>query len=160
MLKLFCPLKNKNKIMKDDVIKLRERTGAGVMDCKRAIEDAKGDFDAAVSLIMERGLSKVEKRADREAGAGVIFSFVHNDRIGVLLDMRAETDFVVHSDPFKDLVREVAMQIAAMNPENVEALLSEPYIKDDKRTIKDLINEVIAKVGENVKVKTFARIEV
>ncbi len=129
------------------------------MDCKRALEEAGGDFDRAIAIIHEKGIVKVEKRADREAGAGVIFSYVHNDRIGVLLDLRAETDFVVHSDPFKELVREVAMQIAAMAPENVDELLAEPYIKDDKRTVKDLINEVIAKVGENVKVKTFCRIE-
>lgn len=129
------------------------------MDCKRALTDAKGDFDAAVALIGERGLSKVEKRADREAGAGMIFSYVHNDRIGVLVDMRAETDFVVHSDPFKEAIREIAMQIAAAAPENVEALLAQPYIKDESKTVKDIVNEVIAKVGENVKVRTFSRIE-
>ncbi|TSC60368.1 MAG: elongation factor T [Parcubacteria group bacterium LiPW_15] len=145
--------------MDDSIVRLREKTGAGVMDCKRALTDAKGDFDAAVALIGERGLSKVEKRADREAGAGMIFSYVHNDRIGVLVDMRAETDFVVHSDPFKEAIREIAMQIAAAAPENVEALLAQPYIKDESKTVKDIVNEVIAKVGENVKVRTFSRIE-
>ncbi len=145
--------------MNDEIVKLREKTGAGVMDCKRALTDAKGDFDAAVALIGERGLVKVEKRADREAGAGMIFSYVHNDRIGVLVDMRAETDFVVHSDPFKETIREIAMQVAAAAPENVEALLSQPYIKDESKTVQDLVNEVIAKVGENVKVRTFSRIE-
>ncbi len=129
------------------------------MDCKRALTDAKGDFDAAVALIGERGLAKVEKRADREAGAGMIFSYVHNDRIGVLVDMRAETDFVVHSDPFKETIREIAMQVAAAAPENIEALLAQPYIKDESKTVQDLVNEVIAKVGENVKVRTFSRIE-
>ena len=145
--------------MNDEIVRLREKTGAGVMDCKRALTDAKGDFDAAVALIGERGLVKVEKRADREAGAGMIFSYVHNDRIGVLVDMRAETDFVVHSDPFKETIREIAMQVAAAAPENVEALLSQPYIKDESKTVQDLVNEVIAKVGENVKVRTFSRIE-
>ena len=145
--------------MNDEIVRLRENNGAGVMECKRALTDAKGDFDAAVALIGERGLVKVEKRADREAGAGMIFSYVHNDRIGVLVDMRAETDFVVHSDPFKETIREIAMQVAAAAPENVEALLSQPYIKDESKTVQDLVNEVIAKVGENVKVRTFSRIE-
>ncbi len=129
------------------------------MDCKKALEDAKGDIKEAKKIIHEKGLAKVEKRADRVAGAGVIFSYVHNERIGVLVDVRAETDFVVHSDPFKDMVREVAMQVAAMGAENVEALLAQPYIKDEKKTVKDLVNEVIAKVGENIKVRAFSRLE-
>lgn len=146
--------------MNDDILKLREVTGAGVMDCKRALEDAKGDFEAAKQIIHEKGVAKVEKRADREAGAGMIYSYVHNERIGVLVDARAETDFVVHSEPFKEMVREVAMQVAAMAPENLEELLAQPYIKDDKKTIQDLVNSVIAKVGENVKIRTFSRISI
>ncbi len=146
--------------MKDEIIKLRETTGAGVMECKRAFEEAGGDFDKAIAIIKERGLAKVEKRSDREAGAGMIFSYVHNDRIGVLVDMRAETDFVVHSDPFKETIREIAMQIAAMSPENMEELLAQPYIKDPNRTVQDLVNDVIAKVGENVKVRTFSRLAI
>jgi len=146
--------------MNDNILKLREVTGAGVMDCKRALEDAKGDFEAAKQIIHEKGIAKVEKRADREAGAGMIFSYVHNERIGVLVDARAETDFVVHSEPFKEMVREVAMQVAAMAPENLEELLTQPYIKDDKKTIQDLVNSVIAKVGENVKIRTFSRISI
>jgi elongation factor Ts len=144
--------------MNDEILKLREITSAGVMDCKRALEEAKGDFELAKKIIHEKGLAKVEKRADREAGAGMIYSYVHNERIGVLVDARAETDFVVHSEPFKEMVREVAMQIAAMGPENLEQLLAQPYIKDDKKTIQDLVNEVIAKVGENVKIRTFSRV--
>lgn len=130
------------------------------MECKRAFEEAGGDFDKAIAIIKERGLAKVEKRSDREAGAGMIFSYVHNDRIGVLVDMRAETDFVVHSDPFKETIREIAMQIAAMSPENMEELLAQPYIKDPNRTVQDLVNDVIAKVGENVKVRTFSRLAI
>ncbi len=143
-----------------DIQKLREITGAGVMDCKRALSDAKGNFDAAMALLREKGLEKVEKRAGRSAGAGLIHSYVHNGRIGVLLDLRAETDFVVRSDPFRHLAHELAMQIAAAAPKDTKELLSQPYIKDESRTVKDLVNEVIAKVGENVKVEQFSRIEI
>jgi elongation factor Ts len=143
-----------------EVMKLREVTGAGVMDCKKALTDAGGDFDKAKALIGERGLAKVEKRAGRDTGAGLIESYVHNERIGVLLEIRAETDFVVRSEPFRALAKEVAMQISAMNPESVEALLAQPYMRDDKKTILDLVNDVIARVGENVKITKFFRAEV
>lgn len=139
--------------------KLRDVTGAGVMECKKAFEDAHGDFDRAVLLIRERGLLTVEKRQDRTTGAGLILSYVHNDRIGVLLDLRAETDFVVRSDPFRELARELVMQIAAMKPENVEALMAQPYIKDESTTVADVIKGVIARVGENIRVNTFCRME-
>lgn len=141
------------------VQKLREATGAGVMDCYRALQEAGDDFDAAVKVIREKGFSKVEKRADRETGAGVIHSYLHNGRIGVLLNLRAETDFVVRSEPFQELAHELAMQIAASAPKDVEALLAEPYIKDESRTVKDLVTEVIAKTGENVSIKEFSRLE-
>ncbi|MBU6500981.1 MAG: translation elongation factor Ts [Patescibacteria group bacterium] len=148
------------KINPSDIQKLREITGAGVMDCQKALKDSEGNLDKAMSIIRERGLEKVEKRAGREAGAGLVHSYVHNERIGVLVDLRAETDFVVRSDPFQNLVHELAMQIAAVAPENVEELLKQPYIKDESRTVADIVNEVIAKVGENVKINKFSRIEV
>lgn len=150
----------KMKIKSQDVQKLRGATGAGVMDCQKALKDADGDFDRAASIIRERGLEKVEKRAGREAGAGLVRSYVHNDRIGVLLDLRAETDFVVRSEPFQKLAHELAMQIAAAAPETVEELLKQPYIKDESRAVADIVNEVIAKVGENVKINKFSRMEV
>ncbi len=148
----------KNK--KEEIKKLRELTGAGVMDCTRALSDAGGSLDAAVDLIRERGLLKVEKRSGRETGAGLVHSYVHNGRIGVLVDLRAETDFVVRSDPFQNLVHELAMQIAASAPADTESLLSQPYIKDESRTVKDIIGDVIAKVGENITVNQFYRIEI
>ena len=129
------------------------------MECKQAIADSKGDFDAAIKLIHERGLAKVEKRAGREAGAGLIQSYVHNERIGVILDVRAETDFVVRSEPFKKLARDLAMQIAAAGPANVEELLKQPYIKDESRTVDEIIKLTIAQVGENIQVRTFSRLE-
>lgn len=142
-----------------DVQKLRELTGAGVMDCKRALEDAKGDFDTAIKLINERGIIKAEKKATRATGAGYLESYIHNGRVGVLMEIRCETDFVAHSDPFKALAKELSMQIAAMNPENTDVFLKQPYIRDDKVTIDQLIKNTIAKVGENIKVERFCRYE-
>ena len=146
-------------ITSSDVQKLREATGAGVMDCQRALKDAAGNFDAALNIIRERGLLKMEKRAGRSTGAGLIHSYVHNSRIGVLLDLRAETDFVVRSEPFKTLAHELAMQIAAVPPTNMDELLGQPYIKNESRTVKDIIGDVIAKVGENITVNGFYRME-
>jgi len=143
----------------ETVQKLRELTGAGVMECKKALDESKGDFDAAVKIIHERGLVKVEKRADRETGAGLIKSYVHNERIGVLIDMRAETDFVVRSEPFRNLAQELVMQLAAVSAETVDEFLAQPYIRDESKTVSDLLKDVIARVGENVRVNKLYRIE-
>jgi len=143
----------------DAVQKLREATGAGVMDCYRALQESNGDFDKAVGIIREKGFSKAEKRADRETGAGLIQTYLHNGRIGVLLNLSAETDFVVRSDPFQELAHELTMQIAASAPKDVEQLLAQPYIKDESKTVGDLVNEVIAKTGEKIAVKEFSRME-
>lgn len=151
---------SKNTISAEAVQKLREATSAGVMDCRKALMEANGDFDTAVKIIHEKGLSKVEKRAGRETGAGLVHAYVHNGRIGVLLDLRAETDFVVRSEPFQKLAHELAMQISAMAPKDTEELLGQPYIKDEGKTVKDLVTDVIAKVGENVIVNQFYRLEV
>ena len=151
---------NQNNVTAEAVQKLREMTSAGVMDCRKALIEANGDIDAAVKIIREKGLAKVEKRADRETGAGLVQSYVHNERIGVLLRLSAETDFVVRSEPFRTLAHDLAMHIAAAAPKDVEELLAQPYIKDESRDGKDVIGEVIAKVGENVTVGEFYRIEV
>lgn len=148
------------KFSTEDIQKLREATGAGVMDCRRALEEADGDFERAAALIREKGIFKVEKRASRETGAGLIHSYVHNERIGVLIDLRAETDFVVRSEPFRKLIHELAMQIAATAPKNIEELLSQPYIKDETKKVSDLIGEVMSAVGENIKINNFYRMEV
>jgi elongation factor Ts len=142
-----------------DVQKLRALTGAGIMECKKCLEEAKGDLKKAATLISERGLAKADKRADRETGAGLVQSYVHNDRVGALVEIRSETDFVARSEPFKELAKHLAMQIAAMYPESTEALLAQPFIKDPSKTVKDLVGDVIAKVGENVRVGTFYRLE-
>lgn len=146
--------------MVGDVQKLREVTGAGVMDCKRALDEAKGNFDEAVKIIHEKGTSKVEKRAGRETGAGLVQSYVHNERIGVLLELRSETDFVARSEPFKKLAHDLVMHIAAMAPQNVDELLAQPYVRDQAQTVQQVVNGVIALVGENIKVGSFYRMEV
>lgn len=130
------------------------------MDCKKALEDTKGDFDKATTLIRERGLVKAETKKERAANSGIIESYVHNDRVGVLLEIHSETDFVAKSDPFRQLSHNIAMQIAAMDPADVETLLKQEFIKDSSRSIEELIKEAISKVGENIKVEKFIRYQV
>ncbi len=146
--------------MSDDVKKLREITDAGVMDCQRALKEAGGDFDKAIALIHERGEVIFQKRKERSTGAGVLKSYVHNGRVGVLLDIRCETDFVGRGEDFQNLANEVTMQITAMAPENVEELLKQPYVKDESITVEELVKRVIAKTGENMKVERFCRYEI
>ncbi len=146
--------------MISDVQKLREATGAGVMECKKALIDASGDFDKAAALIRERGLTKAGGKSERKTGAGLIESYVHNERVGVLLEIRCETDFVSRSENFHKLSRDLAMQIAAMNPENVDDLLKQAYIKDESLTVEETIKQAIAKFGENIRLERFCRYEI
>ncbi len=139
--------------------KLREETGAGVMECKKALEEAQGDFEKALKLIYERGLIKAEKKSERETAAGFLEAYIHNERIGVLLDLRCETDFVARSEFFRKLAHELALQIAATNPQNIEELLKQPYIKDESLTVEEFIKKTIAVVGENIKINRFCRYE-
>ena len=143
-----------------DVQKLRGVTGAPVMDCKRALQDAKGDFDKAISLINERGIVKAEEKASRTANAGIVESYVHNNRVGVMLELFCETDFVGRSDPFMELAHNLAMQIAAMDPKDSEEFLKQPYIRDETLTVHELIKGVVARVGENIRVGRFIRYEI
>lgn len=145
--------------MLNQIQKLREITNAGVMECKKALKDANGDFDRAVALVHERGLAKAEKKGDRATGAGLLYSYIHNERVGVMLELRCETDFVARNPMFKELAHNLAIHIAAMNPENVEELSKQNYVKDDALTIENLIKGVIAKLGENIKVEKFCRYE-
>lgn len=143
----------------DDVKKLRKETGAGIMECKRALQEASGDVDAAKKIIEEKGLLKAEKKSDRKTGSGVLESYIHNGRVGVLLELRCETDFVTKTEDFKNLAHDLAMHIAAMNPENVEALMAQPFVKDPSKTIGDVVKQVIGKIGENMVVERFMRYE-
>jgi elongation factor Ts len=142
----------------DVLKKLREETQAGVSDCRQALEDTNGDYDKAKKLLMERGLEKAAKKSDRETTQGLIESYVHGGKVGVLVEVRCETDFVAKNEEFKALAHEVALQIAAMEPKNVEALLVSEYIRDPKLTIQDLIKLTIAKTGENITIGKFERI--
>lgn len=145
--------------MINDIQKLRELTGAGVIECKSALAEAKGDLEKAVAIIHERGLTKAEKRKDRVTGAGLLESYVHNERVGVLLELRCETDFVARSKDFKELAHDLAMQIAAMAPADVDELLSQVYIKDESITVDELVKRTFTKIGENIKIERFCRYE-
>ncbi len=144
----------------EEIKKLRDLTGAGVMDCEKALEEASGDFDKAVGIINEKGLIKAQSKSERKTGAGLLESYIHNGRIGVLLEIRAETDFVVRSEPFRALAHELAMHISAMAPETIEALLLQPFVKDESITIHELIKRTVGKTGENIRVEKFCRYEV
>lgn len=145
--------------MKELVQKLRDLTGAGVMECKKALESSGGDIERARKIIQESGLFKAEKKSQRAVNAGLLTSYIHNGRVGVLLELRCETDFVAKSASFKGLAHILTMQIAAMAPEDVDALLAQPYIKDESRQTGDVVKEAIARVGENIKVERFCRYE-
>jgi len=185
---------------------LRAKTGIGMMDCKKALEEAEGNEEKAIELLRKRGAMKAAKKAERETKAGIVESYIHsNGQIGVMVELLAETDFVTRNDEFKGFAHDVALQIAAMNPkyigkEDVPAdvlekekevlmeqtkaegkpaeiamkivegrigkfyeencLLYEPFIKDNTKTIEELLTEKIAKIGEKIVISRFCRFEI
>lgn len=159
----------------EEVKKLREKTGAGVMECKKALVEAHGDFDKAVEILRQAGLAKVEKKAERVARQGLIEAYIHaGGRVGAMIELNCETDFVARNEEFKALAHDIAMQVAAMSPAYVSpddvpveqaenkaelALLSQQFIKDPSRTVRDIVNERIAKFGERIVVRRFVRYE-
>ncbi len=141
-----------------DVKKLREESGAGMMDCKKALDEAQGDYQKAMEIVRERGLAKAEKKSDRETGVGYVTSYVHsNNQIGCLLELRCETDFVARNPEFQEMAKNVAMQIVAMGPENVDELLQQDNIKNPSETIDQMIKAVSGKIGEKFVVSRFVR---
>lgn len=190
-------------ITANQVKELREKTGAGMMECKKALTEANGDMEKAIEILRERGLAAAQKKAGRIAAEGVVESYIHmGGRIGVLVEVNCETDFVANTAEFKEFAKEVAMQIAALSPryvsrdevpqevlekereiykqqainegkpENIAekmvegrlnnflkevCLLEQPYIKDGSKTIQDLVNEKIAKIGEKISIRRFVR---
>jgi len=145
---------------KDNVKRLREETGAGVMDCKRALDETAGDFEKAKVLIKERGLAKAQKKSDREAKEGVVEAYIHaGGRIGAMVELSSETDFVARNPDFRELAKEIAMQVAAMDPKNVDELLEQAYIRDASKTVGELVTGIAATTGENVRVRRFQRFQ-
>ncbi len=138
--------------------RLRELTGVGITDAKKALEEAKGDFDKALEQMRKKGLTKAEKRGEREARAGIVGTYNHDGRIGVVVEVNCETDFVARNEIFTDLVKDISMHIAASEPDNVAELLKQPYVKNPDQTVDLYIKENIAKLGENIVVKRFSRI--
>lgn len=158
----------------EDVKRLREETGAGVMDAKRALDDAAGDFDKAREILREQGVAAAAKRADRTTGQGLVDAYLHQGRIGAMVEVQCETDFVARTDGFKELARNVAMQVASMNPlaltpdevpedaggtPEENALLTQAFIRDGSKTIGDLVQDLIGATGENIRIARFTRYE-
>ncbi|MCH2309765.1 MAG: translation elongation factor Ts [SAR202 cluster bacterium] len=157
------------KIIKE----LREKTSAGIMDCKKALEESGGDVAQAESLLRSKGIASAAKKAERDTDQGVIATYIHSGgRIGSMVEVNCETDFVARTDDFSKLTHDIAMKIAAMAPKFVSAqdmpedsedkaeevcLLSQSFIKDPSKSIQDLINETVGKLGENIRVRRFER---
>lgn len=156
-----------------DIKALRELTGAGIMDSKRALEEAGGDIERAQDILREKGIASAAKKSDRETEQGVIESYIHSGgRIGAMIEANCETDFVARTEDFKALAHDIAMQVAAMNPRFIDeseipdgedvdpqesCLLQQPFIKDPGMTIDELIKELIGKLGENIRIRRFSR---
>ena len=160
----------------DAVKKLRDLSGAGVMDCKKALDETSGDVEKAVKVLREKGIASAEKKSGRETGQGLVDSYIHaGGRIGVLVEVNCETDFVARTEEFKRLVHDIALQIAGIPttlvisedqlPPDAEGtpeetvLLKQTFLKDSSRTIEQLVKEAIVQTGENIRIRRFTRFE-
>ena len=148
-------------------------TGAGIMDSKRALEEADGDVEAAQKILREKGIASAAKKASRDTNEGLVEAYIHSGgRVGAMVELNCESDFVARTEDMKSLAHDVAMQVAAMSPKFVDedeipedeeaspqevCLLRQPFIRDNELTVQDILNETIAKVGENVRVRRFSR---
>lgn len=148
------------EITTDLIKQLRDTTGVSVMQCKKALEEAKGDLEGAAALLRERSVAAALKKADRELGAGAVGSYVHDGVVGAMVLLSSETDFVAKNPEFVALARELAMQVAAMSPADAPGLLAQPFIKDGSKTVGDLVNEASQKFGERIEVSSIARLSV
>lgn len=163
------------EISAQQVKELRAKSGAGVMECRNALQEAQGDIEKASQLLKERGLVKAEKKAERVTSQGLVEAYIHvGGRIGAIVEVNCESDFVARTSEFRELAHNLAMQVAALSPQYVSqedipqgaevdpqsaCLMQQPYIRDSCKTIKDLVVEAVAKLGENIRVKRFARFE-
>lgn len=143
----------------NDIKKLREETGAGIADCREALTETEGDMAQAKQVLKKKGLDKASSKSDREVKAGLVESYTHVGRVGVLVELLCETDFVAKTDDFKTLAHEIALQVASMNPKDTSELLEQPYIREASQTIDSLVKGTVAKLGENIQIGKFARIE-
>jgi len=143
-----------------DIKKLRQATGARVLDCQKALQEAKGDFKKAQEIVAQKGLARAEKNQDREVVAGLVAQYVHNNgKVGALVEIKCETDFVAQNDEFKQMAKDVAMQVVAMNPQDVDELLEQDFIKDPSIKVEKLVKLLSGKIGEKMVVTRFKRFE-
>ncbi len=148
------------KITASQVKELRDQTGAGMLEAKSALEQAKGDLSRAQEILMKKGQLRATKKSERITGSGVIDSYIHGEgRIGVLIEVNSETDFVARNQEFKNLVHDLTLHIAAENPLDVPALLAQLFVRDPSFTVQEFINQKISIIGENIQVKRFIRYE-
>ena len=139
---------------------LIEKTGAGMMDCKKVLTETDGDMEKAIELLRERGIAKAAKKSDRIAAEGIVAAYVSEDgKVGAVVEVNSETDFVAKNEEFKTFVEDVAEQIAKENPADVEELLEQTSIKDSNKTVKEVLTDKIAKIGENMTIRRFERFE-
>lgn len=149
------------KVSLESLKKLRSETSASIADCNKALIESKGDYKKALLWLKKRGIEKAEKKLDRSTSQGLVECYVHqNGKVGSMIEVLCETDFVAKTDEFKNLAHEVAMQVAAMDPKDVETLLKQEYIRDNSQTIEQLVKGVIGKLGENIVVKKIIRFEI
>ena len=147
-------------ITASQVKELREKTGAGMMDCKKVLAETNGDEEKAIELLRERGIAKAAKKSDRIAAEGLVETYITPDgKAGVAVEVNAETDFVAKNEEFRTFVKEVAKQIAETNPANVEELLAQKSIVDGSKTVQEVLTDKIAKIGENMSIRRFERYE-
>lgn len=142
----------------DEIKKLRDITGAGIADCKEALSKAEGNIDQAREWIRKKGLNRAFSKSEREVKKGLVETYSHGGKIGVMVEVLCETDFVAKTEDFKNLAHEIALQIASMKPDSVEELLKQGYIRDNSQTMSDLVKGVIGKLGENIQIGRFERI--
>lgn len=154
--------KNDSKNMEINQIKqLREQTGASMIECKKALEESDGDKEKAIEILKKSQKILISKKSEEETKEGLIETYLHsNSKIGVLLEINCQTDFVAKNQEFRNLAHDLTMQIAATDPSDLKVLLGQPFIKDPTKTIGDLINEHIAKLGENIKISRFIRYQI
>lgn len=148
------------KISAQDIKKLREETGAGVMDCKQALTQAKGVYAKAKEFVIERGMAKAEKKADRQVKEGTIAQYVHSTgKTGALVELLCETDFVARNNEFLSLSHDLAMQVVAMNPNSLEDLMKQDFIKDPSMTVEKAVKQLSGKIGEKLALTRFVRFQ-